>query len=447
MFEKARRELVLLVIIVLLILLSAVVAAMYFSMSSSIRQEINDELTGGAEIILQGVRSGNITLSSPISIREEEEEQEEEHRREGPDERTRLAITGVVYNIVDSNGKLLGTSSRQVSGIPDLSVLPQVLANQRVFKDIELPGDIPVRLYSVPIRTTTGIAGMLQVVIDLSPHQRQLNNLLVTTGIVSVIGLGLAIIAAIVLTYRALVPVRHSLERQREFVADASHELRTPLALIRANAEVVLRHKNQTIAENVQYLEDIGRETDYLGQMVGDLLTLARADMGKDELKTEPVELGKLSAEVARQMTRLAHEKGLDFIYEGPEHGHEIWLMADLLRLRQLLVILLDNAVKYTSSGFVKLKIGIVHHKHTIIEVSDSGIGIPADKVDLIFERFYRVDKARSRQEGGFGLGLSIARWIVQTHDGSIKVTSQPGKGATFSVSIPTHIPPRLSHS
>lgn len=453
MIERVRRKLIIWNIAVGLGLVAIIVLAMYFSISNSIEKEITNDLTGTADTILQSPGIINPAGISPTRTSTANGDYEDGEGSQKPGENddtersTRLALSDTFYFLLDSKGNVL-TNSRNITypGLPSLANLNQVLAGGTLFTDLKLANGIPLRLYSVPVRQSDGkISGMLQVGKDLTIHQEQLRGVVFTTGLVSVVGLVLALVAALILTKRSLIPIRQAMERQREFVADASHELRTPLTLIRANAEVALRHKQQTVAENTELLEDICKESDYLTRLVADLLTLARADMGKLEASLEPLELRHLAVEVTREMRPLAEAKHLKLGFE--ESGTEpteLWINGDTLRLRQLLVILLDNAIKYTSSGQISLQLGRGRSQAVILKVTDTGIGIPPDKLERVFERFYRVDKARSRHEGGFGMGLAIASWIVQLHNGTLQVNSHVGQGTTFTVTLPTHLPPKL---
>jgi sensor histidine kinase regulating citrate/malate metabolism len=299
MVERARHNLIIWNIAVGLSLVAVIVLTMYFSISSGIQKEITDDLTGTAEVVLQ-----NPVLTNPLTghggeTNGERDENHERPSREGEAERnTRLALSDTFYFLVDAKGAVLA-NSRNINypGLPDLSGLNRALAGERFFADLNVANGVPLRVYSVPVRQSDGtISGMLQVGKDLTLHQQQLQGIIFATGLVSVIGLALALAAALILTRRSLIPVRQAMERQREFVADASHELRTPLTLIRANAEVILRHKQQTVAQNSELLQDICKESDYLTRLVADLLILARADMGKLEAKLEPLELRHLAA-------------------------------------------------------------------------------------------------------------------------------------------------------
>jgi Signal transduction histidine kinase len=250
-----------------------------------------------------------------------------------------------------------------------------------------------------------------------------------TTG-----GMLAVVVAGYFLARRSLVPVKMAWERQQQFVADASHELRTPLAVIKTNAELLLRSPDRTIQEESVRITHIVRETIRMSRLVATLLTLARADAGQPELTPEEVALGDLVAAAVEQFGPLAEQKGvaLTVAMTGP-----VILSADRERLHQLLVILLDNAVKYTPAGGRIVLAGRRQGGQVNITVTDTGRGIPSEDVPRIFDRFFRSDRARPRGEGGAGLGLAIARWIVESHGGKIRADSTVGAGTTVSVSLP----------
>ncbi len=455
MFKLARNKLIFWNIAVVISLLVAVVLALYFAISNSIQAEVDTDLTQSAAAILQTNRYVPLVpnaapTAKPTSKQGEKEEHEEDEASEGKLETTddlKLSVSNVFYFILDERGAVL-SNPRQISspGLPDVSGLKQVISGKSFFSNLKIANNISVRLYSVPLRLENGrVVGMLQVGQDMSIHEEQLRNVLLITGLVALAGTVLAILAAFFLTSRALVPIHLSMQRQRDFVADASRELRTPLTLIQANTEVALRNKSKTIGEKAELLEDIHQETEYLTRLISDLLTLARADTNKLEYKPEPIELIHLAHAVYRQIKLLAEAKNLDLQVILPVNEKELWLVGDALRLKQMLLILLDNAIKYTPSGQVRLIIRRGRGQQLVIQVQDTGIGIPHDKQQFIFERFYRVDKARTRSAGGFGLGLSIAHWIVDMHKGTIQVVSQPGQGSTFTVTLPTNLPATFS--
>lgn len=219
----------------------------------------------------------------------------------------------------------------------------------------------------------------------------------------------------------------------RRFTADASHELRTPITAIRTEAEVALR-KPLSLPEHQQLLGSILEECERLTRLTDQLLALAREDAGVARWEREQFDLAKLLNDVAETMRPLADVKRLGF-----EVGLDksLPLQGDESRLRQVFSNLIENAIKYTPAGGT-VTVRLARTENTVVvTVSDTGIGITSEHLPHVFERFYRVDKARSRAEGGTGLGLSIARSIVLAHGGRIEVTSQPAKGTTCTVTLP----------
>jgi heavy metal sensor kinase len=222
--------------------------------------------------------------------------------------------------------------------------------------------------------------------------------------------------------------------RVTEFTADASHELRTPVSLIRTEAELALR-RSRGEAEYKESLCHILMEAERTTALIEQLLSLARADSGRETLHMQAVDLRQTLRSVVDGWQRVATLHNLQFSVSIPAQG---WLvMGDETALRRVADILLDNAFKYTPSpGSVRLSLE-QRGESAVITVQDSGVGIAEEDQSKIFERFYRVDKARSREQGGAGLGLAIAQWIVTQHRGLIAVDSRPGQGAIFRVGLP----------
>jgi two-component system OmpR family sensor kinase len=215
---------------------------------------------------------------------------------------------------------------------------------------------------------------------------------------------------------------------QRRFVADVSHELRTPLTTIQGNLDLLKRFGNDPMS-----IEAMDSEIKRMSRLVGDLLLLAQADSGRLPLKETSVELGTLALEVFRQAQVLATEVTLKLGTINAVH-----VRGDTDRLKQLLLNLVTNAIKYTPAGG-QVTISVIHKDgFAYVKVSDTGIGIPKEDLIHIFDRFYRVDKARSRQMGGTGLGLSIADWIAESHHGKLTAESELGKGSTFTLQLPS---------
>jgi len=224
-----------------------------------------------------------------------------------------------------------------------------------------------------------------------------------------------------------------------QFTADASHELRTPVSLIRTEAEIALR-RSRGDAEYREALRHILLEAERTSGLVEELLSLARADSGRENLQITSIDLPAVVREVSEQWRELMAARNLKFT-RGITGG-EVNVLGDRNGLRRLLTVLLDNAAKYTPApGTVELRLESTGSS-AVIRVHDSGIGIALEDQPKIFERFYRVDKSRSRDLRGAGIGLAIAQWIVQQHKGSISVQSSPGQGSTFVVELPLEAKP-----
>jgi heavy metal sensor kinase len=224
-----------------------------------------------------------------------------------------------------------------------------------------------------------------------------------------------------------------SFRQIQQFSADASHELKTPLTTIRGEAEVALM-ANLTPAEYQRTLRSIVEEVERMSAVVENLLTLARADAHQVALRREPVPLPEIVMTVFEGLEGAARRKGVSLDLE---EVAELCCVGDPLWLQQVVTNLVANAVKYTPPGG-RVWISLFEHdQSTCLSVRDTGVGIPAEHLPHIFDRFYRVDAGRSRDSGGTGLGLSIVRWVVEAHGGTVTIESQVGRGSTFTVRLP----------
>ena len=230
-----------------------------------------------------------------------------------------------------------------------------------------------------------------------------------------------------------LARIKSSFDGMRQFTADASHELRTPLAIIRGEADVALSQERAP-GEYRETLAIIQDEARLLSGIVEDMLSLARADAGQRRLKLEELYLNDLIEECVHSARALALNKNLSLNFESSDEGA---FRGDEDLLRRMVINLLDNAIKYTpDGGSVSVKLWREGGRINL-RVTDNGIGIPAEAAARVFERFYRVDKARSRAEGGSGLGLPIVKWIAEAHHGAVSLESAPEHGSSFTVSLP----------
>lgn len=231
-------------------------------------------------------------------------------------------------------------------------------------------------------------------------------------------------------------------DARREFVANVSHELRTPLTNIRSYTETLLDAAGDIpLDTEKQFLGVISSESERMARIVTDLLTLSKLDYGRMELRMTRFSLAELLKKVANAMKLTAENSGHEMVVDAPDSLPDI--VADRERIEQVVVNILSNAVKYTpAGGHVRLAACMVGTNRVRITVEDDGVGIPAADVPRLFERFYRVDKARSRAAGGTGLGLAIAKEIVEQHEGKIALASEYGKGTTVTIVLPTDLPP-----
>jgi heavy metal sensor kinase len=241
-------------------------------------------------------------------------------------------------------------------------------------------------------------------------------------------------IGRLISTFNDMIARLHSSFAQvRQFSADASHELRTPLTVMRGEIELALRNP-KTPEEYRTVLESALEEIVRMSSIIDNLLTLAKADQGTCEVSLSEVNLGSLMQELYDDSEVLAEGKGIRITLGKSD---PITIVGDRLRLRQLFLNLIDNAIKYTpDGGTVSFSVERVNGA-ALFRVEDTGIGISPGDVDRVFDRFYRVDKARSREIGGTGLGLSIAKWIAELHRGKISVRSEVDRGSVFSVELP----------
>lgn len=250
------------------------------------------------------------------------------------------------------------------------------------------------------------------------------------------IALIIATIVGHILSGKAMIPLKEAYEKQRQFAADASHELRTPLAVVMASAELLQNDPSIKSPFLKQVIEDVRDEVKKMTKLVSDLLVVARSDNKALKLKPQKFNLSALIEQTARLMQPLADQKKIDL---QAAKLPKVEIQADEQKIRQLVLILVDNAVKYTpDGGRVCVRYESTEKGKVRFAVSDTGIGIAKEDQAKVFDRFYRVDKARSREMGGNGLGLAIAQEIVHLHKGRIWIQSELGKGTTFFVELRT---------
>jgi signal transduction histidine kinase len=278
--------------------------------------------------------------------------------------------------------------------------------------------------------------GQLYIGKDITFAYQLFHWLLIILVALGAIFFGVATFLSMVMSKRAMIPITTAFTRQREFVADASHELRTPLSVLLSSIDAMEMTLEPEEKEGFvqKLLVNMRQEVKRMTNLVSDLLTLARSDSNTIETRIETFDFRLQADKALESVGPLAASKQISLHLNAPE---TLMATGDPERLSQLLYILLDNAIKYTpNDGEVRLSLA-KEGQQLCMKVQDNGIGISKEDQAHIFERFYRADKSRSRQMGGHGLGLSIAKWIVDTHHGTIHLTSELGKGSTFAIRIP----------
>jgi two-component system OmpR family sensor kinase len=468
LFKTIKFRLTLWYVVILGIILSSFSFFLYFTLADSLYKGVDNKIRTMAEIVTS-------SASNPLGV--------------GPSitdldrimkERFGIRPLGRFVQILDESGRVdsRSTNLRNVQQVPlSIQTLQAASKGRTTFETVQTMGEYPLRLVTMPIIDNGSMVGIVQVGSSLEGVEEALHQLLLILLVAVPAALLLASAGGLFLANKALRPVdeitqiarrigsgdlsqririkrvndelgrlaatfnemiaklEESFRRIKHFTADASHELKTPLTILRGEVEVGLK-KKRTLEEYQRILNSNLEETNRMSRIVDDLLTLSRADMGELTMEREEVELSSLAREVWEDLQLLAQERGvlLKFMDDGFTK-----VEGDPLFLRQLILNITENGLKYTpAGGEVELKVkgdrdqGVVR-----IFVSDTGVGIAPKDRKRVFDRFYRVDRARSRDTGGTGLGLSICLWIAQAHEGQIAVKSKVGKGSTFTVTLP----------
>ena len=277
-------------------------------------------------------------------------------------------------------------------------------------------------------------------VLMISNNSREARNtlsmLLSILALTIILGVGLSLVGGYFTTERALVPIRKNMDNQKQFIADASHELRTPIAVIKTNLDLIESNEEETVKSQETWINYAKSEASRMDKIVGDLLFLSKADLDEIPFMNSENDIVHITMDTIEKMHPIAGRKNIGvYLSCAPSR---VMALVDPERYAQLLMILIDNAVKYSEEDtkiLVSIRPG--DSGYVIISVRDNGSGIPEEDLDRIFERFYRVDKARSRKEKGTGLGLPIAAWIAENLGGKLTVESTLGEGSTFTITLP----------
>jgi heavy metal sensor kinase len=386
-------------------------------------------------------------------------------------------INGRFVRITRSDGGVMYLSDEPESKRFDPSLVPplKAQAGQESLREELLSGDGGLMIFALPFTAKDGARYVIEVGASSHEIERALHGLLLAIAIGLPVVVTVAIAGGYLLMRRALRPIDEitqsaeritsrnlgerlpapktgdelerlsvglnrmiarldeSFQHIDRFSADASHELRTPLTILRGELEAAAQQRQITL-ELRETLGSALEETERLSRIVESLMAISRLDAGEARVDLARFDLAELASSTTEQMRLLAEDKNIALRCEAERH---VRVVGDSARLKQVIVNLVDNAIKYTpAGGFVVVKV-YASNGRAALEVKDNGVGIPPEAAPHIFERFYRVDKARSRQMGGAGLGLSIIKAIVTAHGGQVRVESVEGKGSRFLIELP----------
>lgn len=479
-FRSLRFKLTLWYVLILGVLLISFSGLLYFTLSRSLYRDMDHKLRSLAELIaaesaspLNKFSFGEIDQTLEASMN--------------------LKPVGKFIQVLDQSGRI-GRQSENLKNVK-LPISLQALRNASngsiSYETTYSFGNAPLRIITYPVRVNNQVAQIIQVASSLEEVEDTLNTLLIILMITVPSILMTASLGGLFLANKALKPVDrvtqtarmitsknlnqriqtlkvkdeisrlvdtfnemisrldHSFRQIKQFTADASHELKTPLTILKGEVEVTLRKKRMP-HEYEQILVSNLEEINRMSKIVEDLLLLSKADIGEIRLNREKIPLNRFLQGLTEQMKILAQPKKIRI--EISNHQEEIYVFGDPLRMRELFINLIENGIKYTEEGgsvlitLTKeaappvLPLGPADRRPLYfakVIVADTGMGIAEDDQEKIFNRFFRVDKARSREQGGSGLGLSICKWIVEAHQGNITVKSEPGKGSSFIVKLP----------
>lgn len=334
---------------------------------------------------------------------------------------------------LDNQGRLLfNPNPYQPPMDPDLAAVSSASNRGSDLRNSQLSDGSPVRLLTYRVPEASGYS-YIQLGKPINDQTRVLNQFvsgLLLIGAISVLLLGLG---SWLLAGRYLRNTQYAWDMQQAFVANASHELRTPLTLMRASAEVAQRH-SQEDQKQVALLDDIVQEVDHMSQLVDDLLLLSRLDAHQLKFEKQVIDLPALAADIQRQFEPVAVKRNIQIVNQVSPGS----VLADRTRLRQVLIVLIDNALRHTPAGG-RIRIESASEgRNTRISITDNGEGISPNDLSHVFERFYQVNTTRNVDHQGAGLGLPIARSLVEAQDGTIRIESQVGMGTRVSISLPS---------
>lgn len=431
MFKQTRRKLTVIYTISFLLLLYSFIGILYFFIMKTLDQQ---QLTELREFTQGQMHDLSEHIPRP------EDSEENSHEAEDGQEQENKSINNhdieyrpertLFYYVFDKNGQLL-EGAETVSGFKEKVQQELSKGSTETFTVKTEWHNTHILYQLVPIELDHHFIGTIVVGKDITSQQHFIRNILIIIGILIIIFSILLALLSYYLAGNAMVSIQRSYDKQKKFVSDASHELRTPLSIFLGSVELLEREEKDRLSPlSLEVLDDLKTETMHMSKLLENLLLLSRSDQNKQKIKKEQVNLSSLLQSICHRFQPIV-PNSIELTCKVEE---KVTILADSELIQQLMYILLENALHYTESGSIHISLSS-SNQQVFIDVSDTGQGIETKDLPHIFNRFYRADDTRDRS--GVGLGLSIAKTIIESHQGIIKVKSTPKVGTVFSITFP----------
>lgn len=424
MFKKLRNRFLLLNLVIISVMMLIAFAAIYTIMHGNVQADIEMELQRNAEFYgkpdgPRDQQKNHLDGEPPVDMMEPP----------AYDMNPRMERSVSFAVVVDEAWNVISVDSHFDMDDSFYEQAAEEASDKKKSGRAYLDGDD----WAYTVRMTEG--GYRIVFLDVTARQGILTTLIYTFSIVGAVMLVVIFFISRFFANRSIAPVQEAFDKQKQFIADASHELKTPLAIIQTNADVMLANKEETIASQMKWLQYIKSETERMSKLTSDLLYLTRMEDAAGEAAIATSFPASDAAEnVILTMEAVIFEKQISLDYEIEPN---VVVRGNAEQFKQVVMILLDNAIKYTNpQGSIRIKLQ-KHHQDMVLAVANTGEGVAPEHVDRIFDRFYRTDPSRARAHGGYGLGLAIAKAIVEQHKGKIYAKSARNEWTTFYVHIP----------
>ena len=397
MFDKLKRKFILINMSLLTIVFILIFGTIYITTTISMEKELEHDLRN--------------TLSTPRK----------------PIPNSPMMSSSIIIELDSDNNIATVTTYMEVDENMLQETMYTIIKNENKFGKIKIDGS------SYGYLKEYSNKGVRIALMSREPQIDVLNNLLKVFISIGSISLIFLLLISIYLTNKTIKPIKETFEKQKQFIADASHELKTPLAIIRTNNSLVLSNKNLTVESQSKWLNYINNQIERMSELIDEMLSLAKLDANRGHDEFVVFNLSKLLNNILLTFEAVIFENKIELESNIEE---DISIKGDKESIKKVFTILLDNAIKYTNQSG-KIDVDLRQEKNKIkIKVKNSGEGINKKDINKIFERFYRVDTSRARESGGYGLGLSIAKSIVENHNGKIYAESNVGKDTTFIIEL-----------